>query len=159
MAEITHDLGLADTRAHLTEDQRARLATGYRWRNKPTSEWDLEGMAACGALRSTALDMITYLRAQVSGATAAIRSTQQLRAQQGRFGVGLGWLIMDLDVGRMYFHNGATGGFRCFIGFIPGRATGVVILTNKYTLRGPDKVAVDLLRSISAGQEVHAGPA
>ena len=31
---------------------------------------------------------------------------------------------------ELLFHNGATGGFRSFVGFVPATHTGVVVLSN-----------------------------
>jgi CubicO group peptidase (beta-lactamase class C family) len=60
-------------------------------------------------------------------------------------GVGLGW-----HVGRRLggvWHNGQTGGYHAWVGFVPGRKVGVVVLAN--TAGGlPDAVGVALLRRL-----------
>lgn len=46
----------------------------------------------------------------------------------------------------MYWHNGASGGCRSFLGLDLDRGVGVVILTNSFTVRGADLVGLDLVR-------------
>lgn len=145
---LTLQLGLPDTRALLTTEQNGRLASGYGPRGKAVAHWRLTGMAGCGALRSTVTDMLTFLRAQLDVTTPAIEVSQRLRFSQGRNRVALGWFIMDSPGGPIYWHNGATGGFRSFAGFAPDRQTAVVTLTNQYRLRGPDMDALRVLKQL-----------
>ena len=48
-----------------TGEQTSRLAQGHGARRKPVEPWYLEGLAGAGALRSTANDVLRYLRAQL----------------------------------------------------------------------------------------------
>ena len=43
----------------------------------------------------------------------------------------------------MLWHNGGTGGFRAFAGFVPAADVGAVVLAND--LRSVDRMGVDLL--------------
>jgi YD repeat-containing protein len=43
---------------------------------------------------------------------------------------GLGWLVVTRDGAEMVWHNGATGGYSAFVGYVPSRAIGVVVLAN-----------------------------
>lgn len=147
---ITDELGMSDTRAALTADQHERLATGYGWRGKPVPEWNLRGMAGCGALRSTVTDVLKFLRAQLDVATPAIEMSQRIRLIEARYSIALGWFVMDSPDGPVYWHNGATGGYRCFAAFVPERQIAVVTMTNQYTLRGPDSEALRILKQFSA---------
>jgi D-alanyl-D-alanine-carboxypeptidase/D-alanyl-D-alanine-endopeptidase len=45
------------------------------------------------------------------------------------------------------WHNGATGGFRAFVGFVKKSETGVVVLSN--CARGVDAIGFRLLERIS----------
>ncbi|MBB5867358.1 CubicO group peptidase (beta-lactamase class C family) [Allocatelliglobosispora scoriae] len=53
------------------------------------------------------------------------------------------------------WHNGGTGGFRSWVGFIPQRRAGVVVLSN--TARPLDGGAFDLLRVPAFGGELRIG--
>ncbi|WP_103030155.1 serine hydrolase domain-containing protein, partial [Salinibacter altiplanensis] len=59
---ITGPLGLSDTRAALSKEQRRRFAQGHNRAGAPTSPWHFEALAGAGALRSSAADMLVYLR-------------------------------------------------------------------------------------------------
>ena len=43
--------------------------------------------------------------------------------------MGLGWHIASLDVSddRILWHNGGSGGYRCYMGFVEGRDVGIVL--------------------------------
>jgi hypothetical protein len=45
------------------------------------------------------------------------------------------------------WHNGGTGGFRAFAGFVPAAGVGAVALAND--LRSVDRVGLDLLTALS----------
>jgi D-alanyl-D-alanine-carboxypeptidase/D-alanyl-D-alanine-endopeptidase len=46
--------------------------------------------------------------------------------------IGLGWTRLPFPGTQheLLFHNGATGGFRSFAGFVPATHTAVVVLSN-----------------------------
>ncbi len=44
--------------------------------------------------------------------------------------IGLGWHIRDNEKTQIIWHNGGTGGYRTFCGFIKDKKTGVIILSN-----------------------------
>jgi CubicO group peptidase (beta-lactamase class C family) len=44
--------------------------------------------------------------------------------------IGLGWHIGNISGNSYYWHNGATGGSRCFVAFQPDKNTAVVVLSN-----------------------------
>ena len=101
---------------------------------------------------STADDVLTFLHAQLrpddTPLGPAIALTHQERRPGGRLGIGLGWLRVPLrrdDV--VLWHNGGSGGFRSFAGFVPAAGVGVVVLAND--LRSVDRVGLDLLKALS----------
>ncbi|MEM6517966.1 MAG: serine hydrolase domain-containing protein [Cyanobacteria bacterium P01_C01_bin.70] len=164
---ICTPLGLQDTRVKLSDGQTARLAIGHSPDNKPLKNWDVPTLAGAGALRSTANDLLKFLRANLQAtspplgrAIAATHSLQSktfasptgitkllvklggfrlLRLLQGKplverqpKGIGLGWFVDYLPKidQPVYWHNGGTGGYRSFCGFILNTQTGVVVLSN-----------------------------
>ena len=140
-------LGMTDTVVTPGGDQTARWVQGHGSRRRPVDGWYLEGMAGAGALRSSAYDMLRYLRAQLEpGSTplaAAIARTRVLTEPNRRYTIGLGWIRTRIPAGDLWWHNGGTGGFRSFAGFCPQRQRGAVVLVNDR--RGPDRAGLELI--------------
>lgn len=110
------------------------VAQGFVYQHRVPA-WHFRFTAGAGALRSTARDMLRFLRAQLEpGSTPlaeALRLAQHAHWRGSRRSVGLGWGRYPLDGGGTLFrHNGGTGGFRSFVGFVPERGRGVVVLSN-----------------------------
>ncbi|MDX1548316.1 MAG: serine hydrolase [Rhodothermales bacterium] len=131
---ILGPLGLGDTGIALTEDQRARLATGYR-DGRPVAYWDLPALAGAGALRSTADELLRFLAAHLGLAGTPLdavmdEATTPRAEAAGPNHVGLGWHVRRTDRSEMVWHNGGTGGFSSFAGYDPARGRGVVVLAN-----------------------------
>jgi tetratricopeptide (TPR) repeat protein len=66
--------------------------------------------------------------------------------------VGLGWHISAGAEGDITWHNGGTGGYRSFAGFVGKTGKGVVVLTNSST--GADDIGFRLLSSTAKLIEV-----
>ena len=122
-------------------------AEGHAFRRRPAPNWHLDGLAGAGALRSTGRDLLSYLRAQLqpdqTPLAEAIRLTHVLLEPAARMTVGLGWMRSLSGAGPMFWHNGGTGGFRSFAGFLPDRGAAAVVLVNDQ--RSPDRAAMRLL--------------
>jgi CubicO group peptidase (beta-lactamase class C family) len=144
---ICHVLGMQDTVITLTESMKKRLAKGHT----PMGEvpnWDIPTLAGAGALRSTANDMVTFL-----GANMGIERTSLLPAMDmthepridvsNDMKVGLGWHIRDNGKTQIIWHNGGTGGYRSFCGFVKHEKVGVVVLSNMNI--GADDIGFHLL--------------
>ncbi len=137
---ITEPLGMNDTRIKLTADQEKRLAKPYAFGNKPAARWTFDVLAGCGALNSTVDDMLIFLTAELGVKDSKLRPAMELTQKPRRDGpakgtrMGLGWLITKLpkDSGEreLYWHNGGTGGFSSFVGFIKEPKIAVVVLAN-----------------------------
>ncbi len=155
-------LKLKDTGITLNEDQTRRLARGHNGINQ-VSNWDIPTLAGAGALRSTGHDMLLFLQANMmasktaaesssnkdAGRTAllaAMRESHEPRHQAGSSGmkIGLGWHIRTGKAGDTVWHNGGTGGYRAFAGFLSGTKRGAVVLTNSTGI-GSDDIGFHLL--------------
>jgi D-alanyl-D-alanine-carboxypeptidase/D-alanyl-D-alanine-endopeptidase len=149
--EIGEPIGLSDTVVVPDEDQAGRTVPGHtRW-GRRTPYWNMAALAGAGGLRSTAADLATFVRAQLGGSPLAdaITLTHEPRHRVNRrLRMGLGWLLMSLDGREILGHNGGTGGFRSFVGFVPADRVGVVALAN--TTRSVDGVAFKLLKQLAA---------
>jgi CubicO group peptidase (beta-lactamase class C family) len=109
-------------------------ATGYR-RGRPVPAWEMDALAPAGALRSSATDLLRYLKAhlhpEATPLTAALRATQVPRvAAKGKDRVCLVWNHRRSRYGDVLFHSGGTRGFTAFLGFCPQASTGVAALVN-----------------------------
>jgi CubicO group peptidase (beta-lactamase class C family) len=159
---IATPLGLRDTVITLSEDQRSRLAAGTKWRGGPAGLWTVPGLTGAGALRSTAVDVLTFIRAQMGTLpdvpqelAEAIRSSHRDRASGGRLTPGmrvaLGWLLVGIGRQklRIAMHNGGTGGYRSFAGWAPASEHGVVALSAN--VRSVDRIATTSLLDLATG--------
>jgi D-alanyl-D-alanine-carboxypeptidase/D-alanyl-D-alanine-endopeptidase len=149
-ATVLEPLQLSDTVVRPTLEQTARLAEGHGVRRRPVEPWYLEGLAGAGALRSTAADLLRYLRAQLepdpTPLAHPIRSTHQPWEPGRRMTIGLGWFRTRLAGGDMWWHNGGTGGFRSFAAFSPNLGRASVVLVNDR--RGPERAGIQALQSL-----------
>jgi CubicO group peptidase (beta-lactamase class C family) len=129
---ILRPLGMSMSGTSFTSVMRAHLARGHDEDGKPASNWDLDALAGAGAIRSTASDMLRYLKANMGAGKAplgaAMKFAQQPRANMAKgMRIGLAWMTTDKGI---IWHNGGTGGYRSFIGFTADGRHGVVVLTN-----------------------------
>jgi D-alanyl-D-alanine-carboxypeptidase/D-alanyl-D-alanine-endopeptidase len=147
---ISQPLGMRSTAIALSPDMKSRLAKGHDTTFEPTSNWDFLALAGCGALRSTANDMLSFLAAQLgyknSSLDPAIAATRSKKTPAGGgMEIGLGWLMRPKKGSEIIWHNGGTGGYRSFAGFDLKAKTGVVVLTNAFTNAGVDDLGFHLL--------------
>jgi CubicO group peptidase (beta-lactamase class C family) len=148
-SRICEPLGLRDTGVSSTPRQRdqQRVAPGHTARGRPVPGWDLPVLTGAGALRSTADDLVTFLRAQwlLDAGTPlgrAVAATHAQRVRTGRGpGVALGWMTAPDTL----WHNGGTGGYRSFVAVRPAerRAVAVAVLTN--TAQSVDGIGIRLM--------------
>lgn len=152
-------LGLNDTCITLSHIQKERLSDPHSSKGKPSRIWELPAFAGAGALFSTTDDMLSFINANLgesqSKLTNPLQTCHVIRADvfhppgylprlvatllgRGQYsaeyhrGMALGWFVGRLqDDGKdFYWHHGATGGYRAFIGFVKDINTGVVVMAN-----------------------------
>jgi CubicO group peptidase (beta-lactamase class C family) len=150
-SRVCEPLELADTVLLPDRGQAAREAVGHRRGRRTTGHWEVAGLPGAGALRSTADDLLTFLQAQLrpddTPLGPAIALTHHERRPGKRLGIGLGWLRVPVRRDQvLLWHNGGTGGFRAFAGFVPSAGVGVVALAND--LRSVDRAGLDLIRGL-----------
>nr|WP_295926646.1 serine hydrolase domain-containing protein [uncultured Dyadobacter sp.] len=101
----------------------------------PVNHWDLDAMAGAGGIRSSAEDLMRYLKAQM-GVTRtellpAMKLTQKpLHHVNERMKVGLGWHFAFANGDTIITHSGGTGGYRTFAAFNIKAKKAIVILNN-----------------------------
>ena len=150
-SRILEPLGMTSTSMRVPAAMTARFAQGHDALLQPAGHWDFSALAGAGALRSTANDLLTFLAAAMglqktplstamTSMTAARRKTDSPRVE-----VALGWHISTINGREIVWHNGGTGGFRSYMGYDPGRRTGIVVLSNASTAMAPDDIGMQLL--------------
>lgn len=147
---ITEPLGLKDTRITFTDQMKKNLAMGHS-RGQEVENWDIPTLAGAGAIRSTVVDMLQYVTANMGKTKSNLYPAMQLSHQNTREKgaqpmVGLGWHIMAAGDMEIVWHNGGTGGYRTFAGFINGGEKGVVVLSNSDV--SVDDIGVHLLNPL-----------
>jgi D-alanyl-D-alanine-carboxypeptidase/D-alanyl-D-alanine-endopeptidase len=138
-------LGMTDTAIKLSKDQRSRFAPGYALQSnlgrvelaRPSSPWTFqECFVGAGGIRSTANDMVKYLRANMGlGPNAAALPFDTIQKAKRDIGdemwIGLGWHGLKLNAKEsLIWHNGETGGYHSTIVFSRTYKKGLVILCN-----------------------------
>ncbi|MFB8104864.1 serine hydrolase domain-containing protein [Streptomyces sp. NPDC056007] len=128
-------------------------ATGHRRGGTPLPALDTGGFTAAGALRSSPLDLLTFLEAHVGGATGsptdpslATALTEVTRPVLRRgwrhtHTHTLTWFQHPTPYGPVLFHAGATLGQQAFLGFRPGTGLAVAATATRRVHRADTFVA------------------
>lgn len=154
---IAKPLGMKNTRIVLTDKMKASLATGHN-QGVEVENWDLTSLAGAGAIRSTVVDMTKYISYNLGLKTSKLSEAFDLSHENSWKEnsspiVGLGWHTTVMNDMSIVWHNGGTGGYRAFAGFIKDQKKGVVILTNS-TDGSPDDLGLRLLNPSAPMREV-----
>jgi CubicO group peptidase (beta-lactamase class C family) len=129
---ILKPLGMTMSGTVLSDAMRAHLAPGHDGIGNRVKNWDFDALAGAGAIRSTANDLLRYMRANMgvdrSPLAAAMKLAQAPLSDANKTNrIGLAWMTSRTGI---VWHNGGTGGYRSFLGFTADRQHGVVILSN-----------------------------
>ena len=147
---VLDPLGMTHTAITLTPWMQAHLALGHDDAGAVVSGWDLPALAGAGALRSTALDMLKFLDANLHptrgplARAMAFAHISRAPTDTPNLSIGLNWFILHAGADTVIQHNGGTGGYRTFAGFSPGKRIAVVVLTNSGGT-GADDIGLHLL--------------
>ena len=148
---VTQPLGMTDTGITLSPSMQPRMSPGHNAILAPVANHriPLDTLAGAGAVRSSANDMLIFLEALLgyreSPLAPAMNAMLEVRRPAGRTKIGLGWLIYPTDGREIVWHNGATAGFRSFVGYDPEQRIGVVVLSNAFTPSAVDDIGLHLL--------------
>lgn len=157
---ICDPLEMNSTRTALTPEMKGRLAVGHHVVGlQSVGNWDFGApLEGAGAIRSTANDLLRFLAANLGYTKTPLAAAMQtlltvrrpIEILDPRNGVSdlqiaLGWHIATADGKEIVWHNGATGGYRAFVGFDPGSRIGVVALSNTLSPEGVDDIGRHLL--------------
>lgn len=156
--EILTPLGMHDTSFTAAAIQQAPdHAMGHLWTPKGsvaipfTSLFPYE-LGPAGDINSNVEDCARWVRFQlgdgtfagrrlVSAENMAVTHTPQVSLTETN-AYAMGWSIDETPHGRTVWHNGGTLGFGAFIGFLPQKGLGIVVLTNQVNGGFPDAVGL-----------------
>ncbi|MDN5200679.1 serine hydrolase [Fulvivirgaceae bacterium BMA10] len=161
---IASPLKMEETKIVFDQNMKNNLAIGHS-NGVEVENWDIPTLAGAGAIRSSTSDMLKFLSANLGLTETSLRSamdmTHQVRHDKaGGMRVGLGWHIKKGANGDVIWHNGGTGGYRAFAGFVKESGKGVVVLTNStasiddigFHLLDPDSELKEVLSKSDAVQ-------
>ncbi|GAB3800553.1 hypothetical protein GCM10028819_26090 [Spirosoma humi] len=112
----------------------ANLTSGHS-DSSPVAHWDFGVLAGAGAIRSTAEDMMRYVKAEMGLLPSSLKPAMELTQQPHRrvakdIQMGLGWHIQAVNTDQLFWHNGGTGGYTSFTGFSRKTNKAITILNN-----------------------------
>ena len=135
---LCNPLGLTHTRSVLTEDMRRHMAQGHDVDGKPVQPWDMQAMRGAGDIRSSAADLIVFLKACMGLVPSPLPLQRTLDTRRPTDLPGtdaaLGWFVTTDKGEQIVWKSGLGGGFNTFIGFSPQRRRGAIVLTNFFWL-------------------------
>jgi CubicO group peptidase (beta-lactamase class C family) len=132
-------------------------ATGHLWAPEGTTEIPFTELfpyayAGAGAINANVEDMTRWLRLQLGAGRfegKTIVSPENLAATHtarvgmtDRLAYAMGWVLQSTPSGEIVWHNGGTPSFGAFVGFVPDKGFGVVVLSNETNVGLPDAVAL-----------------
>jgi len=153
---VLKPLGMADTAITLSDSQTKRFIDGLTAGGKRQDPWEFASIEACGAIRSTAGDMLKYVKANADP-SGPLREAIEMSHLPWRViapdeeEIGLCWIryVAKKEPTKVW-HNGQTGGHHSFVGFVPGRG-GVVVLCN-VAVMSVDDVGMAVLKHLAGAK-------
>ncbi|MEH2533347.1 D-alanyl-D-alanine-carboxypeptidase/D-alanyl-D-alanine-endopeptidase [Bradyrhizobium sp. AZCC 1588] len=135
VSRICAPLGMEDTRITLSNSMRQRLARGHSAVLAPVANWDYSAFAGAGAFRSTANDLMKFLRMCMNPVEGPVASALKMTLSERRpmmeeRDVALGWFISSRFGDELIWKSGGTGGYATFIGYSTMTRRNCIVLSN-----------------------------
>jgi CubicO group peptidase (beta-lactamase class C family) len=168
--ELLEPLGMKDS-SYTAEaiTAAANHAKGHRWTPEGTIEvpftqlfpYDFGG---AGDINSTIDDMARWVRLQLGNGTLegrrvvspeglAFTRTPKV-ALSDKASYALGWVIQQTPNGNIVWHNGGTAAFGAFVGMVPDKSIGVIVLSNETNVGFPDAIGRWILDRVLGNTKV-----
>jgi len=151
--KIANAYGMNNTRLVMTQKMKNHLAIGHNG-TTAMENWDFITLGGAGGIKSTAVDMVKFIKANIINDNSPINKAMKLSHKTAykndtqNFEMGLGWHYNN----DIIWHNGGTGGYRSFAGFVKGMQQGVVVLTN--STESVDDIGLKLLNDAHQLKEI-----
>jgi CubicO group peptidase (beta-lactamase class C family) len=146
---ICKPLGMKSTAQTLSASQRLRFVKVYGEDGAETPAWHFDALAPCGALKSTANNLLTYVKANMTPTDTRLSKAMELTHKitfSKDAKLGLAWHIIVVNNVEYYFHDGGTYGSSSFLAFNAQKKLAVVILSNCGAV--VDSVGADIIKKI-----------
>jgi CubicO group peptidase (beta-lactamase class C family) len=156
--ELLDPLGMAETSSTAEAIMAAaNHAQGHRWTPDETTEVPFDpllpyGFGAAGNLNSTVEDMARWVRLRLAHGSFAGRrivspeSLAYLRRPKVAFddhtAHGMAWMLTRTRNGDIIWHAGVTYSFGAFLGLLPERDVGVIVLSNAANVGLPNAFGI-----------------
>jgi CubicO group peptidase (beta-lactamase class C family) len=129
-------------------------------KGKSTDPWDFATLEACGAIRSSASDMLRYAAANLGECDASLRDvlttshTKLASAENENVAIAYGWHRFEhKDKPPVVWHNGGTGGYRCMLVLQPEKKIAVVALSVGVVGKDLDRATLEHLQQLLRDEE------
>ncbi len=129
---ICKPLGMSDTFVELTPERQRRMVQGRSSNGElmPFGDGDCGALTGCGGIKSSARDLVKYLRANMTDTTYFFLAQKPTTQFDEHFSGALGWAPYS-ERGKVHQGAfGATPGFTSGVIFERNMRVGVVVLTN-----------------------------
>lgn len=134
---LCYDLDMTSTTTkdeNLVDGYRLYKSIGSIFFSGKSSHWDMDdGVVAAGGIRANGLDMMKFLDAVIKSDLPYLSAmTKPLFKINDSLSVGMCWLIDGevIENKKVVWHNGQTGGFNSYMGFVEEDSVGVFVLSN-----------------------------
>jgi CubicO group peptidase (beta-lactamase class C family) len=148
-ARIATPLGLGSVVVPRTRDELGPDPVIGRSRlGRVAQPWTGEALGPAGGIRSSIADIGRLLTSLLAGTTPGIAALDPVTEFTGRdTHIGAGWITSPGAHGPITWHNGATGGFRTWVGL--DRSAGSAVAVVNARAKAPDAVGSRLLASLA----------
>ena len=141
--KMCEPLGLFETKAQLSAEEKIRMADGHRGGKKVDLWESLGALDGAGILRSTTSDLLKYGAACINPpntplgramSTAQVSTLKNAKNLIESVEVCLGWHQLKTadKTGTLLFHDGGTGGFNCSLILDKEKKLVLVVCYNSY---------------------------
>jgi serine-type D-Ala-D-Ala carboxypeptidase/endopeptidase len=164
---ICKRIGMRDMQMLKLPLNRERLALGYSSEGHISRYWKMSAFKGAGGLCSTVDDLFKFLSLNL-GLIDSELALDTITCQSKRIKVkrkhpdkkvrdnselsnwvelALGWHINYVNGAELFWHNGMTGGFSSFVGFIKKKQIATVVLSN--SANPVDSIGFQILKILS----------
>jgi CubicO group peptidase (beta-lactamase class C family) len=140
-------------------EEKDRTSAGYDSHLQPVPHEQLPSLMGSGGMRSTANDLLNFISANIGLTPSPLAPAMaemvkvQRQTQYLELKAALGWHVATLHNVEMVWENGQTAGYRAFIGYVPKKRIGVVVLSN--SANTIDDIGVHILDKDSPLRVLH----
>ncbi|MGA9116677.1 MAG: serine hydrolase domain-containing protein [Bacteroidota bacterium] len=127
---ICGPLGMTRTFVTIDSARMKYLVPGRHPQGGIVPNWELNVLTGGGGIKSTAVDLAKYLRAQMTDTTYFFLTQQPTIQYTEHNTAGLGWAWYSEGNRRFVDATGGTGGYSCIVIFERSTRTAVILLTN-----------------------------